>query len=95
MAGDGAGAVARRAVVRGRVQGVFFRQSTADRARALGVAGWVRNRRDGAVELHAEGAPQAVERLLAYARVGPRGARVEDVEVNEVEPEGLVRFEVR
>ena len=55
----------------------------------------MRNRRDGAVELHAEGAPQAVERLLAFAREGPRGAHVEDVEVAEVEPEGLDRFEVR
>lgn len=91
----GGGAVVRRAVVRGHVQGVFFRRATADRAGTLGVAGWVRNRADGAVELHAEGEARAVEDLLAFAREGPRGARVAAVDVADAEPEGLDGFEVR
>lgn len=78
----------------GRVQGVFFRDSTRQRARAAGVHGWVANRRDGAVEAVLEGPPVAVERLLEWARTGPRGARVEHVEVSEEEPEGLSGFEV-
>jgi acylphosphatase len=74
---------------------VFFRQATADRAAELGVAGWVRNRPDRTVELHAEGTSEAVERLLAFVREGPRDARVRDVAVDEAEPEGLDAFEVR
>lgn len=69
-----------RFVVRGRVQGVFFRQSTVERARALGIAGWVRNREDGNVEGLASGAPESLEQLRAWLRHGPPAARVEDVE---------------
>ena len=69
-----------RFVVRGRVQGVFFRQSTVERARALGLAGWVRNREDGDVEGLASGAPEALEQLRTWLRQGPPSARVEDVE---------------
>lgn len=69
-----------RFVVRGRVQGVFFRQSTVERARALGVAGWVRNREDGHVEGLASGAPDALEQLRAWLGQGPPAARVESVE---------------
>jgi acylphosphatase len=67
--------------VRGRVQGVWYRQSTADEANRLGLAGWVRNRADGSVEVAAEGARQAVEALVAWCRRGPPAARVEAVEV--------------
>jgi acylphosphatase len=87
--------VARRAVVRGSVQGVMFRQSALDRARGLGIAGWVRNRPDGAVELHAEGDPEAVDTLIRWAHGGPRHAHVEDVEVHDVPAEGLDGFGVR
>lgn len=69
-----------RFVVRGRVQGVFFRQSTLERARALGLDGWVRNREDGCVEGLATGAPEALASLRAWLRQGPPAARVEDVE---------------
>ena len=82
-------------IVRGLVQGVFFRDSTRRLAQRHRVAGWVANRWDGAVEAVFEGEPDAVERLVAFSREGPRGARVDAVEVTEEEPEGLVGFAVR
>ena len=89
------GPVARRAVVHGRVQGVFFRQKTLERARALGVSGWVRNKPEGTVEIHAEGDPDAVEQLLRFARTGPRAAEVDHVDVSDVPVEGRQGFDVR
>ena len=87
--------VRRRVVVRGRVQGVFFRDSMRERAGAHGVCGWVRNRSDGALEGVLEGPEEAVERVLRFARTGPPSASVTDVEVTEEQPEGLRGFEVR
>lgn len=87
--------VRRRVVVEGRVQGVWFRGATEEQARALGLAGWVRNRRDGSVEAVFEGAPAAVEAALAWCRRGPPAARVERVSVREEAPEGLAGFAVR
>jgi acylphosphatase len=87
--------VARRAVVRGRVQGVFFRQATVERARRLGVTGWVRNTPEGTVEIHAEGEPDAVEELLDFARGGPPAAHVDRVDVRDVPVEGHRDFGVR
>jgi acylphosphatase len=84
----------RRVVVHGRVQGVFFRDSTQTEAESRGVAGWVRNRDDGAVEAVFEGDPAAVEALVEFCRSGPSHAEVERVDVDEQEPEGLDRFEV-
>ena len=88
-------AVRRRIVVRGRVQGVFFRDTTRRRAESLGVAGWATNRADGTVEVVAEGEPDAVERLVDFLREGPRRADVDDVDVSEEQPEGLSGFDVR
>ena len=85
----------RRVLVQGHVQGVFFRETTRRRALADGVAGWVRNTPDGSVEAVFEGERDAVERLVAYVREGPRGARVDWVDVETEEPEGLGGFEVR
>lgn len=85
----------RRVVVQGHVQGVFFRETTKRRAQTAGVAGWVRNRPDGSVEAVFEGRREAVERLVAYVREGPRGARVDWVDVAAEEPEGLEAFEIR
>lgn len=85
----------RRVVVEGHVQGVFFRETTRRRALAEGVAGWVRNREDGAVEAVFEGEPDAVERLVAFVREGPRGALVDWVDVVSEEPEGFSGFDVR
>jgi acylphosphatase len=87
--------VRRRVVARGSVQGVFFRDTTRREASAAGVAGWVENRSDGAVEAVFEGEPEAVERLVGFMREGPRSARVEHVDVSEEEPEGLAGFDVR
>jgi acylphosphatase len=68
-------------VVSGRVQGVAFRACTADEARRLGVAGWVRNLPDGRVEAEAEGERRAVEALVAWCRRGPPAAEVADLQV--------------
>jgi DNA ligase D-like protein (predicted 3'-phosphoesterase) len=84
-----------RAAARGRVQEVFFRQSTVDRAHELGVLGWVRNEDDGSVVVHAEGPEAGVDELLAFLREGPPGAAVEDVEVEAVKVEGHEQFAVR
>jgi acylphosphatase len=82
-------------VARGRVQGVFFRDSVRRRAQSRGVSGWVSNRSDGAVEAVFEGEPDAVESLVEYSREGPRSAEVSDLEVLDEDPEGLTGFEVR
>ncbi|MBW3593741.1 MAG: acylphosphatase [Actinobacteria bacterium] len=87
--------VRRRIIVRGRVQGVFFRESTRRLAQAHGVAGWVRNNADGTVEATFEGAREAVERVVAFCRSGPSEALVEHVEVFEEAPEGMSGFTVR
>ncbi len=76
--------ITRRIVVHGRVQGVGFRYATVEAARALGVDGWVRNRRDGTVEALLQGEEDAVERAIAWARRGPPAARVERVDIAEV-----------
>jgi acylphosphatase len=85
----------KRVVAHGNVQGVFFRDSTRQRANQAGVAGWVRNRSDGAVEAVFEGDDDAVQRMVAFMRAGPRSADVRDVEETDEEPEGLSGFEVR
>jgi acylphosphatase len=85
----------RRVVARGRVQGVFFRDTVRRGAEPAGVAGWVRNREDGAVEAVFEGEPEAVEQMVKLCRSGPGRAEVESLDVQEEEPEGLEGFEVR
>lgn len=77
---------ARSARVRGRVQGVWFRSSTAVRATALGLRGRAENRPDGSVMVHAVGAPEALEALIAWLHVGPPMARVDAVEVEVIDP---------
>jgi acylphosphatase len=86
--------IRRRVIVRGLVQGVFFRDSARRLAQRSGVCGWIANRPDGAVEAVFEGEDDAVERLVAFSREGPRGAQVESVEVKEEEPEGLSGFAI-
>ena len=85
----------RRIIVEGRVQGVFFRAECRREAQALGLAGWVRNRADGAVEAVFEGPGAQVGEMAAWMRKGPSTARVDRVEEFEEEPEGLVGFDVR
>jgi acylphosphatase len=82
-------------VVTGRVQGVFFRDTARRRAEAAGVAGWISNRPDGAVEAVFEGEPDRVDELVEFCRRGPSRAEVANVEVIDEEPEGLTRFTVR
>ena len=84
-----------RIVVSGRVQGVAFRQSTADEADRLGVNGWVRNLPDGRVEAEAEGERAAVDALVRWCHAGPPAARVDRVEVEWKAPAGGAGFSVR
>ena len=84
-----------RVVVHGRVQGVFFRDSTKEEAERRGVGGWVTNRDDGSVEAVFEGEPNAVQAMVDFCREGPSAADVERVEDTEEEPEGLSGFEAR
>jgi DNA ligase D-like protein (predicted 3'-phosphoesterase) len=84
-----------RAAVRGKVQGVFFRDAPVERARELGVLGWVRNEDDGTVGVHAEGPAAAVEELVAFLEAGPPAAEVEAVEVEPAKVEGHEQFAVR
>ena len=87
--------IRRRVVVHGHVQGVFFRDSVRRQAVDAGVSGWARNMQDGTVEALFEGEPDAVERLVAFCHDGPRGARVERVDVTEAEAEGVGGFAIR
>jgi acylphosphatase len=84
-----------RVVVHGDVQGVFFRDSTREEAERRGVAGWVTNRDDGAVEAVFEGPPDAVAALVDFCRSGPSKAQVERVDEEREEPEGLDGFRVK
>lgn len=85
---------ARRLVVHGRVQGVFFRDSCRGEAERLGVTGWVSNEHDGTVRVHVEGTDAAVRELVEWCRTGPTHAEVRGVEVTDVAPEGRTSFEV-
>jgi acylphosphatase len=83
-----------RVVVTGQVQGVFFRAGLRDRARTLGVDGWVRNNADGSVEAALEGPAERVESLVEWCRRGPRGAFVDDVRAVPEDPAGEQGFSV-
>ena len=87
--------VRRRVIAHGRVQGVFFRESTRREAQSRGVSGWAHNLEDGTVECVFEGSADAVEAMVEAVRAGPGHAWVADVEAFEEEPEGLEGFEVR
>ncbi len=82
-------------IVRGRVQGVGYRWWTVGQAKALGLHGWVRNRRDGSVEILAIGAAQALESLIAACGRGPAAASVGAVERANAEDDGSPGFEQR
>jgi acylphosphatase len=84
-----------KVVVRGRVQGVFFRDETRRRAWSLGVAGWVANRPDGAVEAVFEGRRDAVASMVEWCGRGPSGAHVDDVQTTWEDPRGEDGFAVR
>jgi acylphosphatase len=82
-------------IVRGRVQGVFFRADARDRARSLDLSGWVRNNPDGTVEAAFEGDEARVDSMVDWCRRGPAGAVVEDVDLSWEEPRGESGFFVR
>jgi acylphosphatase len=84
----------RRVVAHGRVQGVFFRDSTRREAERRGVAGWARNTPEGTVEAVFEGDAEAVEALVAFVRAGPGHAVVSHVDVHNEAPEGLCGFNI-
>ena len=85
----------KRVLVSGEVQGVYFRDTCRREATRHGVAGWIRNRPDGSVEAVFEGPSDRVDRLVDWARRGPRGARVDHLEVFDESPVGLTGFTVR
>src|SRR5438067_13250517 len=76
--------IAKRIIIRGRVQGVAFRFSLVDIARDMDVTGWVRNRFDGTVEALVQGEPTAIQRVVDWCRRGPPAARVTEIEVGDV-----------
>ena len=83
-------------LIRGHVQGVFFRQSSRSVALELGLRGWVRNRNSGDVEMVAEGSSERIESLVEWCHRGPEAARVDNVERMNAEPAGLPEgFHVR
>jgi acylphosphatase len=87
--------ITRRLSIHGRVQGVFYRGWSVTNGRALGLNGWVRNRRDGSVEMLIAGEDAQVEAMIARCHEGPPAARVERVEVAEAEDEAPPGFEER
>ncbi len=93
---DPSSTLARRYLVRGRVQGVGFRWFVEREAHILQVAGWVRNNPDGTVEVLAQGTRDQLAGLRSRLQEGPRAARVDEVAVSEAEPEaGLFSFQIR
>ncbi len=89
------GMIARRATVTGRVQAVGYRYAILREAQRLGLAGWVRNDRDGSVRVHAQGEPDAVAALVRLLAAGPRHAIVRSVDVQETQPDrSLIGFKI-
>jgi acylphosphatase len=83
-------------LVSGRVQGVFFRQGTSEKAKALGLKGWVRNTEDGRVEAVFEGEREKIEKILEWMKVGPPLARVDGLEIKWEDFKGEFEdFEIR
>lgn len=87
--------IARRVLVHGRVQGVFFRDSLRRVAAEHGVSGWARNRDDGTVEAQLEGTAGGVDHVIEFCRQGPPRARVDRVEVSDAAPCGTREFDIR
>lgn len=84
--------IAVRVVISGRVQGVWYRGWTVERARAAGLFGWVRNRKDGTVEAVFAGPPKAVEAMIAECRDGPPLAKVDAIAREDAQDEGWTGF---
>ena len=82
-------------VVKGRVQGVWYRGSAQSRASELGLAGWARNCPDGTVEIHAEGNRENLDKFVEWCRKGPPAADVTGLDTTPVSPEGMEKFLIR
>lgn len=80
--------------ITGKVQGVFYRASAAEKAAELGLNGWIKNTEDGAVEATVNGSEKAVEAFVAWCRTGPKNARVDDIVITPKPDDGLVGFQV-
>ncbi len=80
--------------VYGRVQGVWFRASTQNKARELAVKGWVRNASDGCVEIHAEGSDASLDEFVLWCRQGPPAAKVSNLKIDSVTLENFSTFEI-
>lgn len=87
--------LARRGLISGRVQGVYYRESTRQQAQRLDVSGWVRNLADGRVECHLEGTAEALKELELWLWQGPEAAQVTAVELADAAVEGFTDFQVR
>lgn len=87
--------IARHLLIKGRVQGVFYRGWTVETARSLGLSGWVRNRQDGSVEALVQGEPETIAHLIVLARRGPMAARVDEIVETIAEVEAIEGFEQR
>lgn len=85
----------KRIQIKGKVQGVFFRKSTEEKALQLGITGWVQNERDGSVLTEIEGTAKAVAQMEQWLYNGPERARVEDVVIEEGEIKGYHDFQIK
>lgn len=83
------------ATITGKVQGVFYRDSTRQKCQELGVNGFVMNQKDGSVYLEAEGTAQQLDELVAWCEQGPEMAQVDDITITEAEEVGYKSFEIR
>lgn len=81
-------------IIKGRVQGVFFRQSTREKATTLGIKGEVKNMPDDTVQIIATGTPERIQQLIEWCRIGPPKARVEDVIIKELPLQSFERFSI-
>ncbi len=86
--------IAERIRVKGKVQGVFFRASTKEKADELGIKGWVRNEPDGSVLIEAEGEADAIEAFEEWCWKGPSAATVKDLQKERVDPKDLDSFAI-
>ncbi len=82
-------------LVSGRVQGVFYRSSTRDKALELGIKGWVMNKPDGSVYIEAEADESNLDHFIEWCKKGPMMARVDNIDIRHQSPEGFPGFEVR
>lgn len=80
--------------VYGKVQGVFYRASTQEKAASLGILGWVKNEADGSVSIEAEGPEVQMQEFVDWCKSGPRHAKVEKVDYKEDQPQGFAHFEI-